>query len=85
LPIILSPRLRIPSSGGRCEGYWALAALMVLHNYWIKRAGGTTAARRFFRQEPEDLFDWLLQRFPELPRPDAHANRPPDRLRAPSN
>jgi hypothetical protein len=39
---------------------------MVLHNYWIRNAGGTTAGGRFFREEPEDLFDWLLQRLPEL-------------------
>lgn len=46
-----------------------LAALTVLHNYWIKRSDGTTAAERFFAQEPKDLFEWLLERFPELPRP----------------
>jgi hypothetical protein len=46
-----------------------LAALTVLHNYWIKRPDGTTAAERFFGQRPDDLFEWLLERFPELPRP----------------
>jgi hypothetical protein len=46
-----------------------LAALTVLHNYWIKRPDGTTAAERFFGQRPDDLFEWLQQRFPELPRP----------------
>jgi Family of unknown function (DUF6399) len=46
-----------------------LAALTVLHNYWIRRPDGTTAAQRFFAQEPDDLFEWLLERFPELPRP----------------
>jgi hypothetical protein len=46
-----------------------LAVLTVLHNYWIRRPDGTTAAQRFFAQEPDDLFEWLLQRFPELPRP----------------
>jgi hypothetical protein len=47
----------------------ALAALTVLHNYWIRREDGTTAAERFFGKEPDDLFDWLLERFPQLPRP----------------
>jgi Family of unknown function (DUF6399) len=60
-------RLRHHGRAGLSER--ALGALTVLHNYWIRRADGTTAAGRFFGQEPEDLFDWLLQRFPELPRP----------------
>jgi Family of unknown function (DUF6399) len=46
-----------------------LAALTVLHNYFSRRADGTTAAERFFGQKPDDLFGWLLQRLPELPRP----------------
>ena len=73
-------RLGHHGRGGLSER--ALAALTVLHNYWIGRGDGTTAAGRFFGREPEDLFDWLLQRFPELPRP---ARRPPDHPRARSN
>jgi hypothetical protein len=46
-----------------------LKALTVLHNYFIERADGTTAAQRFFGQKPVDLFEWLLERFPEPPRP----------------
>jgi hypothetical protein len=30
--------------------------LTVLHNSWLRRAGGTTAAERFFGAKPEDLF-----------------------------
>jgi hypothetical protein len=50
-------------SEGRLQGQ------TVIHNYLIKRADGTTAAERFFGQKHEDLFAWLLQRMPELPRP----------------
>jgi hypothetical protein len=46
-----------------------LKALTVLHNYFIERADGSTAAQRFFGQKPADLFEWLLERFPEPPRP----------------
>lgn len=47
----------------------ALAVLTILHNYWITRADGSTAAERFFGHPPDDLFQWLLDRFPDLPRP----------------
>jgi hypothetical protein len=61
--------LRLRHHGGAGLSERALAALTVLHNYWIRRGDGTTAAGSFFGREPEDLFAWLLQRFPELPRP----------------
>jgi uncharacterized protein DUF6399 len=46
-----------------------LSALTVIHNYLVERSDGTTAAQRFFGQKPPDLFDWLLERLPDLPRP----------------
>jgi hypothetical protein len=46
-----------------------LKALTVLHNYFIERADGSTAAERFFGKKPVDLFAWLLERFPNPPRP----------------
>jgi hypothetical protein len=46
-----------------------LGVLTVLHNYWLKRPDGTTAAERFFGAKPEDLFTWLLQRRPLPARP----------------
>jgi hypothetical protein len=46
-----------------------LKALTTLHNYWLKRKDGTTAAERFFGQKPADLFDWLLERLPLPARP----------------
>jgi Family of unknown function (DUF6399) len=48
-----------------------LKALTVIHNYGVKRADGTTAAERFFGVKHRDLFSWLLERLPDLPRPAA--------------
>ena len=52
-----------PLSAGR------LQALTVVHNYLSRRADGTTAAERFFGSQPYPVFDWLLERLPDLPRP----------------
>ena len=46
-----------------------LKALTVIHNYVVKRPDGTTAAERFFGQKHKDVFSWLLERMPDLPRP----------------
>jgi Family of unknown function (DUF6399) len=46
-----------------------LRALTALHNYWLKRPDGTTAAERFFGGKPADLFGWLLERLPLPARP----------------
>jgi hypothetical protein len=48
-----------------------LKALTVIHNDGVKRADGTTAAERFFGVKHRDLFSWLLERLPDLPRPAA--------------
>jgi Family of unknown function (DUF6399) len=61
--------LRLRHHGRQGLNEKALAVLTVLHNYWISRDDGSTAAQRFFGQEPDDLFEWLLERFPQLPRP----------------
>jgi hypothetical protein len=52
-----------PLSAGR------LQALTVVHNYLSRRADGTTAAERFFGSQPCPVFEWLLERLPDLPRP----------------
>ena len=49
-----------------------LNALTTVHNYFIQRADGTTAAQRFFGAPPRDLFDWLLKRLSLPPRPRCH-------------
>lgn len=43
-----------------------LAVLRTLHNYFIRRADGTTAAQRFFEAPHDDLVEWLLDRM-DLP------------------
>ena len=53
-----------------------LKALTVIHNYLVKDAGGTTAAQRFFGQQHKDLFSWLLERLPDLPRPARKRSEP---------
>ena len=53
-----------------------LKALTVLHNYFVERADGSTAAERFFGQQPVDLFAWLLERFPDPPRPAKQGQKP---------
>ena len=47
-----------------------LSVLTVLHNYFIRRADGSTAAERFYGQPPRDLFGWMLDHisFPARPR-----------------
>jgi hypothetical protein len=46
-----------------------LAALPVVRNFWVRREDGRTAAEKFFEQKPRDLFEWLLDAMPDLPRP----------------
>ena len=53
-----------------------LQALSVLHNYFMEHADGSTAAERFFGQKPADLFEWLLKRFPDPPRPAKQVRKP---------
>jgi hypothetical protein len=48
-----------------------LKALTAVHNYLVQRPDGSTAAERFFGKKPRDLFAWLLERLPDLPRPAA--------------
>ena len=38
-----------------------LAALTCVHNFFIKRKDGTTAAQRFFDAKPRTIFDFLLE------------------------
>jgi hypothetical protein len=46
-----------------------LQALTAIHNYWLQRGDGTTAAERFFGSKPADLFGDLLVRLPFPSRP----------------
>jgi len=62
-------RLSLQRHGHSRVSEWRLKALTVIHNYMVKRADGTTAAQRFFGQGHKDVFSWLLDRMPDLPRP----------------
>jgi hypothetical protein len=46
-----------------------LAALTAVHNFHTRRPDGTTPADRFFEMKHGDLFDAIIQRMPQLPRP----------------
>jgi hypothetical protein len=62
-------RLSLQHHGHSRVSQRRLVALTVIHNYLVERCDGTTAAVRFFGQKPRNLFDWLLERLPDLPRP----------------
>jgi hypothetical protein len=62
-------RLSLQQHGHSRVSEQRLRALTVIHNYLVQGADGTTAAERFFGQKHKDLFSWLLQRLPDLPRP----------------
>lgn len=38
-----------------------LSALTAVHNFFIKRTDGTTAAERFFDNKPRDMFEFILE------------------------
>ncbi len=53
-----------------------LAALTAVHNYFIRRPDGTTAAERFFGQAPASMFEHLLSALDPPPRPARKRPRP---------
>ncbi len=46
-----------------------LKALTVIHNYYLKRPDGSTAAERFYENKPIDMFEWLLGNMASPSRP----------------
>jgi hypothetical protein len=52
-------------------GNGKLVALTVVHNYYLTRSDGTTAAERFFGAKPRDLFGWLVDNLEVPARPAA--------------
>jgi Family of unknown function (DUF6399) len=64
-------RLSLQQHGHGALSAARLQAQTALHNYFSERGDGTTAAERFFGHKPRDLFSWLLERLPDLPRPAA--------------
>lgn len=53
-----------------------LSALTTVHDYFVKRDDGTTAAERFFGSKPRALFEWLLDRVDIPGRPALDRLRP---------
>ena len=49
-----------------------LKAYTVMHNYYIKRRDGTTAAQRFYEGKPDDLFEFVLNHVDYPARPRNH-------------
>jgi len=56
-----------------------LGALTTIHNFYLQRNDGTTAAERFFETKPRDLFTWLLERVDMPGRPARKRPRPQPR------
>jgi tetratricopeptide (TPR) repeat protein len=54
-----------------------LTVLTAVHNYFIRRPDGTTAAQRFFGQPPAPMFEYLLAALDLPPRPARKRPRPP--------
>ena len=55
-----------------------LTALTTVHNYFIQRPDGTTAAERFFGAKPKKLFEWILEQV-DLPGWSAQKRTRPQR------
>ena len=53
-----------------------LGSLTAVHNYYVKRSDGTTAAERFFGKKPRDLFEYLLDRLDLPGRPAQKRSQP---------
>lgn len=54
-----------------------LEALTAVHNYFLRRPDGTTAAQRFFGAPPADLFNFLLDHLDMPARPAAKRSQQP--------
>jgi hypothetical protein len=52
-----------------------LQALTAVHNYFIHRPDGSTAAERFFGNAPADMFDWLLDHLDMPARPASNRRK----------
>lgn len=62
-------QLRLHHHGARQLSEQRLAVLTVLHNFMLRRPDGSTAAQRLFERPHQDLFEFLLDNAPPIPRP----------------
>jgi len=58
-----------------------LSALTSVHNFFIKRKDGTTAAERFFDTKPRAMFEFLLEKV-DLPGRPAQRRRVPKQIKS---
>jgi Family of unknown function (DUF6399) len=61
-----------------------LKVLTIIHNFDIKRDDGTTAAQRLFEKPFPNLFEWIVPRMGELPRPRRTLRIPKSKKLTPS-
>lgn len=61
-----------------------LKVLTIIHNFDTKRDDGTTAAQRLFEKPFPDLFEWIVPRMGELPRPRRTLKTPKSKKPTPS-
>lgn len=54
---------------GRGISVKRLKTLTIIHNYYLKRLDGTTAAERLFKRKFVDPFDWIINKMGDLPPP----------------
>lgn len=54
---------------GRGISVKRLKTLTIIHNYYLKRLDGTTAAERLFKRKFVDPFDWIVNKMGDLPPP----------------
>jgi len=59
---------------GRGLAVKRLRSLTIIHNYYLKRSDGTTAAERLFGRKFDDPFEWLVEHLTEFPL--ARASKP---------
>ena len=54
---------------GRGISLMRLKVLTIIHNYYLKRSDGTTAAERLFKKKFPDPFEWVVNKMGDLPLP----------------
>jgi hypothetical protein len=62
-----------------------LKVLTIIHNYDARRDDGTTAAQRLFEKPFPNLFEWIVPRMGELPRPRRTFKTPKSKKPSPSS
>jgi hypothetical protein len=59
-----------------------LGVMTTIHNFYLKRSDGSTAAERLFGKSSPDLFEWLILEMPDLPQ--ARRRKVSSKIKTPS-